>query len=109
MEGLEYPVAPPLDRPGELQGHPQEEKSGLAGTLKRGRCRPNLLSMPANVATANLKPPMWSGLGAGRLMRDLGGGSKPGGFLRCGERDREKKGERKEGARERERESEREK
>ncbi len=45
--------------------------------------------MPANVATANLKPPMWSGLGAGRLIRDLGVGSEPVGFLWCGERERE--------------------
>ncbi len=45
--------------------------------------------MPANVATANLKPPMWSGLGAGRLIRDLGVGSEPAGFLRCGEREGE--------------------
>lgn len=45
-----------------------------------------MLSVPANVATANLKPPMWSGLGAGRLIRDLGVGSEPDGFLWCGER-----------------------
>ena len=46
--------------------------------------------MPANVATANLKPPMWSGLGAGRLIRDLGVGSEPAGFLWWGERGRER-------------------
>lgn len=46
-----------------------------------------MLWMPANVATANLKPPMWSALGAGRLIRDLGVGSEPGGFLWCGERE----------------------
>lgn len=45
--------------------------------------------MPANVATANLKPPMWSGLGAGRLIRDLGVGSEPAGFLWCVERERD--------------------
>ena len=56
-----------------------------------------MLSTPANVATANLKPPMWSGLGAGRLIRDLGVGSEPDGFLwwwrREGERQRERESE----------------
>lgn len=33
---------------------------------------PDLLSMPASVATANLKPLLWSGRGAGRLIRDFG-------------------------------------
>lgn len=47
--------------------------------------------MPANVATANLKPPMWSGLGAGRLIRDLGVGSEPAGFLWCGETGKERR------------------
>lgn len=46
-----------------------------------------MLSMPVDVATANLKPPMWSGLGAGRLIRDLGVGSEPDSFLWCGERE----------------------
>lgn len=50
--------------------------------------------MPANVATANLKPPMWSGLGAGRLIRDLGVGSEPAGFLWCGETGKERRVER---------------
>lgn len=60
-----------------------------------------MLSMPANVAMANLKPPMWSGLGAGMLIPDLGVGSEPDGFLWCGERGR---GEERGGRRERVRE-----
>ena len=31
-----------------------------------GRARPNLLSIPANVAAASRKPPIWSGLIGGR-------------------------------------------
>lgn len=47
----------------------------------RGRYSPNLLSIPANVATASLYPPRWSGLGAGSVILDLGTGSDPAGFL----------------------------
>lgn len=51
------------------------------GAWNRGRYSPNLLSIPAKVATASLYPPTWSGFGAGNVIRDLGTGSEPAGFL----------------------------
>lgn len=47
--------------------------------------------MPTNVATANLKPAMWSGLGAGRLIRDFRVGREPVASVWCGVEEKEEK------------------
>lgn len=47
-----------------------------------GRYKPNLFSIPANVAVASLYPPMCSGLTGGRSeIRVFGVGSDPEGLL----------------------------
>lgn len=54
----------------------------IAGERNFGRYKPNLFSIPANVAVASLYPPMCSGLAGGRSeIRVFGVGSDPGGLL----------------------------
>lgn len=54
----------------------------MLGDRNFGRYKPNLFSIPANVAVASLYPPMCSGLTGGRSeIRVFGVGSDPEGLL----------------------------
>lgn len=54
----------------------------VAGARNFGRYKPNLFSIPANVAVASLYPPICAGLTGGRSeIRVFGVDSDPAGFL----------------------------
>lgn len=54
----------------------------MAGARNFGRYKPNLFSIPANVAVASLYPPIWAGLTGGRSeIRVFGVDSDPAGLL----------------------------